>query len=386
MLLALLAVAVSNARVRAEDTASQTAPKAKVTPLAYVEAYYAYNFARPSNGITNYRDFDNRHDTFSLTNAVAGVVFESGPMSGRLVAQVGSTPSTYYLSEPNLAGTNAANATNTDLWKFLQEAYVGYKAPIGRGVSFEAGLFLAPIGPEAMAVKDNWNWSRSYLFGGLPFYITGARAGYSFDETWSASLGIYNGWNSVVDNNTEKSVLGLVNYHSGKLVAQLLYFGGVEWPPGSPLGRAWRSDFDVYAQWHALDWLSLAAEFNSGFDPNAFGTSAWYAGAIYARFRMLSWLYLALRGDRFYEHQGTGPAGTAPPIFWAGAKWVTEGTATLDVQPVDHLIVRFEYRHDQAESPLYFRGSVAGLGTAASPFVPNSETQDTLTLGATTWF
>src|SRR5262245_2184610 len=107
MLLGLL-VAASGTRVRAEE-AGAAAPRAKVVPLAYVEAYYAYNFARPSNGITNYRDFDNRHDTFSLTNAAAGVAWESGPISGRLVAQVGSTPSTYYLSEPNLAGTNAAN-------------------------------------------------------------------------------------------------------------------------------------------------------------------------------------------------------------------------------------------------------------------------------------
>ena len=65
---------------------------------------------------------------------------------------------------------------------------------------------------------------------------------------------------------------------------------------------------------------------------------------------------------------------------------MTEGTATVDVQPVDRLIVRLEYRHDQAEAPLFFRGPVVGLGTAANPFVPNSETQDTITLGATSWF
>jgi hypothetical protein len=387
MLMVLLAIAARAVRARAADATSETTPRATVVPLAYVEAYYAYNFARPSNGITNYRAFDNRHDTFSLTNAAAGVAWESGAVSGRLVAQVGSTPSSYYLSEPNLPGTSVVNATGTDLWKFLQEAYVGYKLPFGRGLAIDAGIFLAPIGPEAMAVKDNWNWSRSYLFEGLPFYVTGARATYAFDEAWSASLAIYNGWNSVVDNNTEKSILGYVSYHhTDKLLAQLLYFGGVEWPIGAPEGRAWRSDFDVYARWSALDWLSLMGEFNAGFDPNAFGTSAWYAGALYTRFRALSWLYLALRGDRFYEHLGTGAAGTAPPIFWGGAKWVTEGTATVDVQPIDRVIVRLEYRHDQAESPLYFRGSVGGSGTAASPFVANSETQDTLTVGATTWF
>ena len=35
---------------------------------AYVETLYQWNFNRPSNRITNYRGFDNRHDTFTLAN------------------------------------------------------------------------------------------------------------------------------------------------------------------------------------------------------------------------------------------------------------------------------------------------------------------------------
>ena len=78
-----------------ETSADATAP-VKVTPLGYVEAYYAYNLNRPSNGITNFRGFDNRHNTFSLSNVALGANFEAGPIGGRLILQIGSTPSTYY--------------------------------------------------------------------------------------------------------------------------------------------------------------------------------------------------------------------------------------------------------------------------------------------------
>ncbi|HEX7603550.1 MAG TPA: outer membrane beta-barrel protein, partial [Polyangiaceae bacterium] len=106
--------------------AKEEPPPFKITPLGYVEAYYAYNFNRPANGLTNFRGFDNRHNTFSLSNVALGASFEGGPITGKLVLQVGSTPSTYYLGEPALSGSSGANATSSDLWKYLQEAHVGY--------------------------------------------------------------------------------------------------------------------------------------------------------------------------------------------------------------------------------------------------------------------
>ena len=79
-------------------------------------------------------------------------------------------------------------------------------------------------------------------------------------------------------------------------------------------------------------------------------------------------------------------SGTAAPIFWGGAGWVSELTASVEIKPTDFLAGFVEYRHDQAESPSYFRGSVVGSGTPLAPFVANSKTQDTVTVGATSWF
>lgn len=360
----------------------------KISPVGYVEGYYAYNFNRPSNGITNYRGFDNRHNTFSLTNAALGANWEAGPIGGRLTFQIGSTPSTYYLAEPALAGAGGANATSSELWKYLQEAYVTYKAPVGRGLLLQLGLCASPIGIEVFAVKDNWNYSRSNLFFGFPFYHTGLRATYAWTDELSTTVSVFNGWNSVVDNNEEKSVQANVTYKTGdKLLLQAVYFGGVERAAGSPEGPYWRHHFDAFGQFDASSWLSVAGEVDYGWEPNRFGSAKWVAGAAYARVRPIDRLYVAVRGDRFHEQLATRAAGaSSSPIFWGGAEWVSSGTATLDFRPADRMSIRIEYRHDAAEAPLYFARNVRGDGTAAAPFVANARTQDTALVGATAWF
>src|SRR5262249_16731814 len=113
-------------------------PTAKLD--GYVEAGYSYNLNRPSNGITNYRGFHNRHDTFTISNVVLGGTFDYESLTGRLALQVGQTPSTYYLGEPSSRGTPGAAAVDGSTWKYIQQAYVGWKAPIGRGLLLEAGI------------------------------------------------------------------------------------------------------------------------------------------------------------------------------------------------------------------------------------------------------
>jgi hypothetical protein len=385
---------VRQLEVERDESASKQASVATPDPApgppnpftlgAYVEGFYQWNFNQPSNGLTNYRAFDNRHDTFTLANVALDTAWDYRGLVGRLTLQVGHTPSTYYLSEPNQPGSTGANASGPELWKYLQQAYAGYRFGVGGGLTILAGLFLSPIGPESMAIKDNWNWSNSNLFFGLPFYHTGVRATYALSPEWAATLAGYNGWNSVVDNNDEKSVSAQLTYTRPDLAFSALYFGGVERPRGAPEGRAWRNLLDSHVTWYARSWLSLRAQLNGGFEPNNFGVSSWAAGALFARLRLIDWIFFALRGDVFYEHVAENSAGKATPISWP-APWVSSGTATLDFRPHERASFRFEYRHDQAGADMFFGGTVTGDGVNV-PFVMNRTSQDTVTLGATTWF
>ena len=367
------------------EGSTKPATNAAVTIGGYVEAFWQWNFNQPSNHITNYRGFDNRHDSFTIENAVIDAQGTLGPVSAHVALQVGNTPDTYYAGEPVWKATRGAGPSGPTYWQNIQQANLAYVAPIGRGLTLDAGIFLSPIGPEGIAIKDQWNWSRSNLFFGLPAYHTGARATYPLTERMTVSVQLYDGWNSVVDNNLQLSPAAQFTYNvTNKVTYNALYFGGVERAPGAPEGQAWRHLFDTYLAFYPRSWLSTLFHFDAGFEPNNFGTSAWAAGAVYLRVRPRPWLYLAARGDVFYEWTAENASGAASPIFWAGARWVSSGTATVDLRPGDNMSVRIEYRHDEAQQALFFQGQVAT--DALGNYIPNARSQDTITLGAVAWF
>lgn len=351
----------------------------------YAEVGYTYNFARPSNGINNFRAFDFRDETISLQNVVLAADWTRGPVFGRVAIQSGLTGDAYYtLSEPSFRGASGAPPVTPAVFEHVQEATFGIKA--GKAWTFDAGLFLSPIGPESMAVKDSWNWSRSNLFFGLPFYHSGVRVAYAPSSSLSLRLSAYNGWNDAVDINQEKSVsLKATAVLSKRVTLDAQYFGGVERPPGAPEGRPWRHLLDVYTTVHATDALEFTLNADGGFEDNHFGLSLWSAAAVFARARFTKWLYAAARADEFSEHDARDAASTAAPIAFP-VSHIGSAVFTLDVRPAEALSVRLEYRHDAASQPAFFSGHVAGDGSAEHPYLANARTQDSLTLGATAWF
>lgn len=353
------------------------APAVELVVGGYLETYYQLQLQDADNRLTALRGFDNRSRTFTLSNVALDLAGRSGPVTTRIVLQVGHTGATYYLAEPVSPGASATNTSSSELWRYVQTATVAAKVP--GDLLLEGGLFPSPIGLEVIPVKDNTHWSRSNLFFGLPFYHTGARASRPLGGGWTATLAVYNGWNSVVDNNGYPSVAVSAAYASEATTAQLLYFGGVERPTGAPEGNAWRNLLDAYVQ-HALTArITIAVQGDAGVEPSDLGTSWWAAAALYGRLALSDQLYAAIRGDVFYEDPGGASA-----IFWP-VDWVAEVTATLAYTPADRVSILLEYRHDRADGDAYFGGAVAGDGVT-SPYVPDRSAQDTVTLGATAWF
>ncbi len=369
---------------RAEDAPAPTEASRPFELHGYAEAFYQWNANRPSNGVTHARGFDNRHNTFTIANVVVDATWDVRNVVGELALQIGHTPSTYYLAEPALRGASMANASSSELWKYVQQAYAGYRFPVLDGLTVTAGVFLSPIGPETIAVRDNWNWSRSNLFFGLPFYHTGLRASLAVDERHTVTLGVVNGWNSVVDGNEGKSVFAQWAYRRAPIALSVLYFVGSERKRGAPEGQPLRHLLDAHVTWTAARWLSVLAHLDGGLERHAFGTSRWAAGALYAKVRLAQPLHLILRGDALYEGEGSEANGRAESMFF-GVPWVSSRTATLDYQPDPRVSFRLEARHDDAAAPLYF-GSDPSSEAADAPLTPTRATQSTLTLGVTGGF
>ncbi len=381
----------------ASEGGSHTGTRANVTLGGYAEVFWQYNFNRPVNGVTAFRAFDVVHNAFTVSNLVLDAQWNWQRVSGRIALQVGHTANLMYASEPNPIGLRGVVPTGPDVWKWIQQAWIAYNAPVGRGLLFEAGIFLSPIGPEGMAVKDQWNWSRSNLFAALPYYHTGARATYSLTPTMALSVGGYNGWNSVVDNNPEKSLSVQWTYNRPeKITASVLYFSGVERPFGSVGGRGWRHTFVAYVLAQPTRWLSCIAHANGGFESltegeamgasRYNGTQWWAGGALYARVKASSWLYLAVRGDLLAEVISQQPRGqqAAPNIFFPSSP-VGSFTGTVDFRPHENLSFRVEYRHDASANPQYFGDQNVGRDPT-NPQPNFVDYQNTLTFGATAWY
>ena len=190
-----------------------------------------------------------------------------------------------------------------------------------RALARRPAFFVARSAIEGIAVKDNWNWSRSNLFFGLPFYHTGLRATYELTDRLGGDRVRLNGWNSVVDNNDWKSIADAVarTRCPDRLTVSLLYFGGVERPTrrargaalAAPLRRLGAGRRDELALVRGAGRRRLRAT----------TTSARRTGERARSTRACSpskWLYLAARGDRFCEHAATSSDGRGLADLLAG--------------------------------------------------------------------
>jgi hypothetical protein len=332
----------------------------------YVEAFEAFDFARPPNHIINLRAFDDRSGTLTLQNAVIEATWTHGPVSGRIALQAGEAPDLYYGSEPLVPATGTAPANDPTDWRHVQEAWAQWDT--GR-VQLAAGLFLSPVGTEDLAEKDDWSWSRSNLFLLLPTYHVGARATVPFHDSWKATAAVYNGWNDALNTNYTPCVSASIGYEKADVVAQLLYFGGEERYSGDPDGRPWRHLLDAYVQAPLAHGFSFGLHGDVGTEHGALARSSWQSAAAYLKYDLTSTIWFAGRADFVRE-----PRTAATPILTPVAL-LASGTLTAAYRPVDGFEVRMDYRHDHANAAAFYGSDII-----------DRRTQNTATLGMLAWF
>jgi hypothetical protein len=393
-IIGILAAAGAAVLGSAASARAQTLPKPvvlegaggdwKLTLGCWVDAYFGYNFNDPASRTDTVRVFDSRHDSFAIQIAAVDLQFEGhagqGTAIARVTLQAGDEPEAYYLASGSETAKDAA--ANRDAFRHLQQAFAGYKLPMPGGddaaLEVDMGLFVSHIGYEGLNAKDNIHFSRSLLFQLTPFYATGARAIYTVSHTFTAQLNVTNGWNSVVDNNRSKSFgAQLVWAPSDRVSATLNWLGGAE----QDATLSMRNLFDASLVVKPTDALMLAVNGHAGFDKVHPGTvtngailtgeerAAWYGVAGYGRYQITDAWAAGLRVEAFHDEVGVpweaGYAGT-----------IGEGTATIETRPQEHLILRFEVRHDEATSGLYETSSPPRLSRA----------QTTGTIGAIAFF
>ena len=238
---------------------------------------------------------------------------------------------------------------------YIYEGYVQYLAPVGDGLTLEAGRFGTTIGSEYANDALNWNITQGSVYNLLePLDHIGIIAEYTFgDSGFDASFGAMNGYlANDPDNNESKSILGHVGWENDLLSIGLNGIWGNEQAASSKnssgvvnalftIDPTERLSFWVNADY---DWIDLPG------DPHAWGVAA--AG----RFAFTDRTSLALRAeyatdsDNFFGFVGFDPNGDiidpdARSLALTDIR-VWGITATLDHLLTDHLKIRGEVRYD----------------------------------------
>ncbi len=160
-----------------------------------MDIYYGYNFNKVDPSL---RTFDVQHNTFSLS--LAEVNFTKGVTAD---SRVGFRTDLDFGKTADLVAAYEPESNGQEIYKHVQQAYVSL---LTGKVQWDAGKFVTPIGAEVIESQDNWNYTRSVLFGyAIPFYHVGVRATLPASDKVTLNGYLVNGWNNSSEINGNKT-------------------------------------------------------------------------------------------------------------------------------------------------------------------------------------
>jgi hypothetical protein len=353
------------------------------------DGYYGYNFRSPIGRANLLRAYDVSSNSFNLNQA--GVVIESAPdpangkrFGARLDLQWGQATQT-------LQG-NALNEPRPDIYRNVFQAYGTYVFPLGQGLTVDFGKWSSSIGLEGNYTKDQFNYSRSYLFAFLPFYHMGGRVAYKVNDAVTLNYWIDNGtqqteaFNGFKDElfgltlQPRKNITWLVNYYLGQEHPDVVYYPvnappglpqlqGVPFAPIRPAADGKLHIFDSYATWVASPKWTFALEgdlviqrlLTSSRPDHTAG------GALYAKYQATPKASLATRLEYISDRGG---------LFSGANQALKEATLTGEYKIAEGFLVRAELRRDMSNHGYFLTDTLGRL----------SKDQTTATLGMVWWF
>ena len=309
----------------------------------YVDLNYFHNFNNPFNGSnlgqSGYeRAFDQMSGQFQLGLVQTKMTYKH--KKSEAVVDLVFGPHADLGNYGNVAGP-IGNSTALA----IKQAYFDWNAT--DKFTLTAGQFGTHIGYEVIEAKDNFHYSLNNLFNNGPFYHTGIKVTYAFNDKLSLMAGIVNNWDNLYDNNQFKTVISQLTYEpNDKTSLYLNYIIGNESNTTS-----FNAGDNTNSLKQALDLVgtfSVTEKFNvgvnaiygqQGFDLNNDRiTQNWGGAALYLDYAISEKLAIGTRVDYLDNTQG---------VQYIGNTDVVSGTLTAVFTTADgHLQIKPEVRFD----------------------------------------
>ncbi len=297
----------------------------------YLETYYSYDFANPSNNTRpGFVYSHNRHNEVSLNLGFIKAAYEKNNVRANLALMTGSY-------------ANANLAAEQGILKNIYEANIGFKVLKTKTVWVDAGIFASHIGFESAIGKDCWNLTRSILADNSPYYESGAKISYTSDNGQLFLSGLFlNGWQRIqrVDGNTTSAFGHQLTYKpSTKVALNSSSFVGTDTPDSTKRMRYFHNFYSIF---QLNERLRLIFGFDYGMQQKAKGSSeydVWYSPVAIIRYSPSSKVNVAVRGEYYSDKNQVIIATGTPNGFQTWGYSVN-----LDYNISDNLMWRIEAR------------------------------------------
>lgn len=337
---AALAVLLA-APVMAEESASP------VKLEFYMDAYYAFDTdARMTEG-----EGAEAQNVLRFDRPLNAVNFRRNEFNLNTAQVTASTQMDWFRGKTTLQFGNVAHSSWLPAqYSAIQEANVGFRPASnlggeGNDLWVDGGIFLTHIGNEALMPRYNWLSNLALVTMFEPFYQSGVRASYNLGSMLNLQLHLLNGYGSIADNNTSKSLGWLVGYTPLSNVS--LSWAGQFGDEGAfdPVKKADPGLFRFYnnfnASYQIMDDLGLRGQFDFATESG----KMYYGAQLTARYDFLERFGVTLRGETIQD-----AGGMLTSSFDTSADDTTQGiqgmgvTLGLEYRPLDNAYIRLEGR------------------------------------------
>lgn len=326
-----------------QDVSAQP-PKAQPPQWHYggfVDLGYSHDFNFPDNHLFRNRATTPRVNELEL-NMGGAYIRKSASVQSRwgaeLLGQGGQDSKDFGF------GTNLPRVSGSDVWRHFGRANLSYLAPVGNGLTVQAGLFNSFIGYESLYAKDNFNYTRSWMADYSPYLMFGANAVYPINDRWTGAVFVINEYFHLQNANDLPSYGAQATYKPDRswTIKETIYYG----PDQSNTSlEFWRFFSDTIVEWKGKG-VTIAGQYQMGTQKNASVPSnprlIYMGAALHTRWQITRPWFVALRPELYSDPNG---------LITGFDQFVWAVTATSEYRlPYEwtNSIFRIEYRHDNS--------------------------------------
>lgn len=250
-------------------------------------------------------------------------------------------------------GQNPTNAAANEPTRNITQATLTYAAT--DRLSITAGKFYSPVGLEGTKAKDNWQYSRSYIYNYGPFWHEGVFGTYRIvPDKFSFTLHVVNGWDGRIsqEQNKAASVGGNLNFTAVEgLTVNYNFMSGAESTDASR-----REAHELNFTYNLNPTISLAVDYLYGVQKNipVVGDARWSGLALYLK-TMINDLYTISPRYEIFDDSDKGFVVAGGFSAVSTKQKITSWTLANNFNLGDGLEARFELRADKSDSNLFFK-------------------------------